>query len=316
MPNANIDLVTAHTEQPHITTQNVVDLIGGLSGVTDKVRRLKTPSTGLQLTYSGMTFTISAGSGIAGGYFFELGDNYSVTLDSGRNGYTRKDGIFIVIYEDPQTNIQSCDFVYVAGIEVSNGSNAASPNAPTGANISKTFIFAEITVKNNAVFSVVNSVIAYDDNAALSHQADGLQQSVNYLQSQINEMKQSFTDDLQSQINEMKQSFTDGCNAIATALINKGVTPTKGENTQNYTPNDFISAIDALLAKRKRTVSYKVSSNTVETSRDANYKYTKTTVTVIVGGTTKTFTGTGSVPLSGLGGGSGTNVTGSWTQNI
>lgn len=121
---------------------------------------------------------------------------------------------------------------------------------------------------------------------------------------------------LNDAISTLKESFTDGCNAIAEKLISKGVTPTKGENTENYTPNDFISAIDALLAKRKRTVSYKVSSNTVETSRDANYKYTKTTVTVIIGGTTKTFTGTGSVPLSGLGGGSGTNVTGSWTQNI
>ena len=229
MPNANIDLVTAHTGQPHITTQNVVDLIGGLSGITNKVRRLKTPQEGLILTHSGMTVTISAGAGIAGGYFFELGENYSVTLDPGRNGYTRKDRIFVVIYENPQTNIQSCDFVYVTGTEASNGSNAAEPSAPTGANISKTFVFADITIKDNAVLRITSSVFAHYDNEGISEKANGLQQSVNYLQSQIN---------------DMKQSFTDGCNTITDALGAYGITP---DSTHEFpSPQEISSAIGSV----------------------------------------------------------------------
>ena len=119
---------------------------------------------------------------------------------------------------------------------------------------------------------------------------------------------------LNDAISALKQSFMDGCNGIATALINKGVTPTKGENTENYTPQDFINAIDALLAKRKRAVTYSIAEQTTQTGSDANYNYFSTTATIKVGSTTKTFSGTGK-QIKGYSG-DGVIISGSWTQNV
>ena len=122
---------------------------------------------------------------------------------------------------------------------------------------------------------------------------------------------------VQDAYNDLKASFTAGCNAIETALINKGVTPTKAANTQNYTPTDFCNAVENI----KRKVHYKVTATSTATgsagaSGMQNYNWS---VTVKIGNTTKTFSGSGTT-LKGFIGSpelAMNSANGStWTQNV
>lgn len=87
-------------------------------------------------------------------------------------------------------------------------------------------------------------------------------------------------------INALKQSFTAGCNAIAQKLIAKGVTPTK--SGENYTPTDFINAIDTLIASQKRAVAYSISEQSTiistYTQDNRTYHVSRNVVSVNIGG--------------------------------
>jgi len=124
---------------------------------------------------------------------------------------------------------------------------------------------------------------------------------------------QTAYNDLDAKITQLKQDFMAGCNAIATSLTDKGFTPTK--SGENYTPDEFIEAIDRMLASRKRAVNYSITETRTETSRDNTYIYYSGTCTVKVGGTTKTFTGTSKALINSTGGGKIT-YNQSWTQNV
>lgn len=116
-------------------------------------------------------------------------------------------------------------------------------------------------------------------------------------------------------VHDLAAAFTDGCNGIATALTRKGVTPTKGENTVNYTPDDFIRAI----GKYKRKVHYKITiSRTANHNLASGFVLYDGTVTVVIGGVTKTFTFQ-DTHLAGLGIGIPKKSDFSdktWTQNV
>lgn len=107
-------------------------------------------------------------------------------------------------------------------------------------------------------------------------------------------------------VHDLAAAFTDGCNAIATKLISKGVAPTKGENTVNYTPQDFMNAIDRF----KRKVHYKVT-----VTRTGSYPSYSGTITVVIGSVTKTFNFADSGLIDGMP--KSNNFTPqTWTQNV
>jgi len=167
---ANMDLVTSHRGVAHITTQNVIDLIGGLSGDISGVKIFPD-------LYNGFTHEITTstrvqlqpGAGLAGGYFFILNSLYNWDLDPGAVGYSRNDVLFLVIYENFGSLVQSCDLVYAPGPPYPNGSQGGEVEEIGGSNILACFKLLRAVMTDGAIVSVTSLADEYLSNEKLNN---------------------------------------------------------------------------------------------------------------------------------------------------
>lgn len=163
--SANMDLVTSHRGVAHITTQNVIDLIAGLSGDISGVKIFPQLYDGLDNVIESTTrVKIKTGAGLAGGYFFILNEAFNWNLDPGSVGYSRIDVLYLVIYEDYGTTVQSSDLVYRVGTAYPNGQSGQVPSAPSGTNIIATFPFLRANMTDGAIVSVTSLAEYYNSN--------------------------------------------------------------------------------------------------------------------------------------------------------
>ena len=153
--SANIELVTAHKGSPHITVDQVRDLLAGVSGDISGVKVFSNLDNAMEITIlSATNIRIATGQALAGGFFFQLVDSYFWELDPGVVGYSRVDSLYLVIYEDSDTLVQTADFVYQAGELYPNGTTPIIPDAPTGTNIKESFEMVRATSSDGAVSAV------------------------------------------------------------------------------------------------------------------------------------------------------------------
>lgn len=165
---ANIDYVTSHQGQAHITTQNVIDLLAGFSGDVSGIKKFPQLYNGLSHEITdALTIQVKTGAALAGGSFFILEDAYDWLLDPGTVGYSRIDILYLVMYEDPDTAVQSCDFVYEVGNLYPNGTTGTAPSAPTGTNITATYPFLRMDMTDGSIVSVTDYSTPYLSNSSL-----------------------------------------------------------------------------------------------------------------------------------------------------
>lgn len=168
--SANIELVTSHQGSPHITTDQVRDLIAGLSGDIDGVKVFSNLDDALEYDFDdNMTIIVKEGQALAAGYHFQLLEPYYWVLDPGVVGYSRIDSLYLVIYEDPITIVQSADFVYQVGTLYQNGTAGTVPDPPTGTNIKETFEIYRVTTSDNAIVVVTPQYTYYRSNEDLEN---------------------------------------------------------------------------------------------------------------------------------------------------
>ena len=165
---ANIELVTSHQGAPHITTDQVIDLLAGFSGDISGINRFNLDNNLEPTVTSGLQITVDTGQGLAGGYFFQLLQAYVWELDALAVGYSRIDDLYIVIYEDQITTVQSCDFVYAQGTPFVTGQAGSPPPAPSGTNIKATFLFLRANVISGLIDSFTDYAKSYVSNASLA----------------------------------------------------------------------------------------------------------------------------------------------------
>lgn len=165
---ANIELVTSHQGAPHITTDQVIDLLAGFSGDISGINRFNLDNNLEPTVTSGLQITVDTGQGLAGGYFFQLLQAYVWELDPLAVGYSRIDDLYIVIYEDQITTVQSCDFVYAQGTPFVTGQAGSPPPAPSGTNIKATFLFLRANVISGLIDSFTDYAKSYVSNASLA----------------------------------------------------------------------------------------------------------------------------------------------------
>lgn len=165
---ANIELVTSHQGAPHITTDQVIDLLAGFSGDISGINRFNLDNNLEPTVTSGLQITVDTGQGLAGGYFFQLLQAYVWELDPLAVGYSRIDDLYIVIYEDQMTTVQSCDFVYAQGTPFVTGQAGSPPPAPSGSNIKATFLFLRANVISGLIDSFTDYAKSYVSNASLA----------------------------------------------------------------------------------------------------------------------------------------------------
>jgi hypothetical protein len=165
---ANIELVTSHQGAPHITTDQVIDLLAGFSGDISGINRFNLDNDLEPTVTSGLQITVDTGQGLAGGYFFQLLQAYVWELDPLAVGYSRIDDLYIVIYEDQMTTVQSCDFVYAQGTPFVTGQAGSPPPAPSGSNIKATFLFLRANVISGLIDSFTDYAKSYISNASLA----------------------------------------------------------------------------------------------------------------------------------------------------
>jgi hypothetical protein len=172
---ANIELVTAHKGSPHITTEQVVALIGGLSGDISGIKIFSQLDNGLvpEIT-SGTKVTVNTGQALAGGYFFQLLDAYEWELDPGAVGYSRIDDLYVVIYEDTITNVQTADFVYQVGTAFPTGNEGNPPDPPSAVNIKGAYLLIRALMVSGAVDSVEVKGSNYISNSSLQDSVDNV----------------------------------------------------------------------------------------------------------------------------------------------
>lgn len=184
---ANIELVTAHKGSPHITTEQVVDLIGGLSGDISGVKIFSQLDDGLvpEIT-SGTEVTVKTGQALAGGYFFQLLDAYEWQLDPGAVGYSRIDDLYIVIYEDTITNVQTADFVYQVGTAFPTGNEGSPPDPPSAVNIKGAFLLFRALMVSGAVDSIETKGSNYISNSSLKSSVDDVENRLDADENTIN----------------------------------------------------------------------------------------------------------------------------------
>lgn len=174
MPNANIDYVTSHQGTAHITTQNVIDLLAGIRGDISGVQRFPDLYNGLAHSITDVrAIQIKTGAALAGGSFFILEDAFDWLLDAGAVGYSRIDILYLVMYEDLDTQVQSCDFVYQKGTNYVNGGTGTEPSAPTGTNITATYPIMKVVITDSAIANVTDCVEDYLSNDDLVTQVAG-----------------------------------------------------------------------------------------------------------------------------------------------
>lgn len=225
---ANIDYVTSHQGQAHITTQNVIDLLAGLSGDVRGIKKFPQLYNGLSHEITdALTIQVKTGAALAGGSFFILEDAYDWLLDPGTVGYSRIDILFLVMYEDPDTSVQTCDFVYEIGNLYPNGTTGTAPDAPTGANITATYPFLRMDMTDGSIVSVTDYAQPYLSNSSLvetvNDLVEQLEQNVGGTVEQVN----TNTND----IAQMKVTFQDGVDAVYNAVVAEGVTPSASTPT-------------------------------------------------------------------------------------
>lgn len=172
---ANIELVTAHKGSPHITTEQVVALIGGLSGDISGIKIFSQLDNGLvpEIT-SGTKVTVNTGQALAGGYFFQLLDAYEWELDPGAVGYSRIDDLYVVIYEDTITNVQTADFAYQVGNAFPTGNEGSPPDPPSAVNIKGAYLLFRALMVSGAVDSVEVKGSNYISNSSLQDSVDNV----------------------------------------------------------------------------------------------------------------------------------------------
>lgn len=167
---ANIDLVTSHKGTPHITTQNAVDLIAGLSGHIDGIKYFVNLYDNFEMVIlNNLEISIKTGAALAGGLFWILEESYDWLLDDGVAGYSRVDMLFLVVRENSVNMTQTADFVYVAGDDYPNGSTERLPETPTAADIIYSFPFVRVNLSDGAIVDVINMGSPYISNATVSN---------------------------------------------------------------------------------------------------------------------------------------------------
>lgn len=212
MPNANIDYVTSHQGQAHITTQNVIDLLAGISGDITGIKKFPQLYNGLSHEITdALTIQVKTGAALAGGSFFILDSAFDWLLDAGAVGYSRIDVLYLVLYEDPETNVQSADFVYVPGDLYPNGTTGTVPSAPAGTDIAQTYPFLRMDMTDGSIVSVTDYGTPYLSNSDLSQTVsdlvDQLEESVGGTVTQVGTNKTNI-EALQNQTQTMSQQIT------------------------------------------------------------------------------------------------------------
>lgn len=211
--SANIDYVTSHQGQAHITTQNVIDLLAGFSGDVSGIKVFPQLYDHLETQIiDALTIRVKRGAALAGGSFFILDDPYDWALDAGVVGYSRIDILYVVLYKDPDTDIESCDFDYQAGDLYPNGTTGQVPAPPSGTNIVATYPLFRMNMSDGAIQNVISYAENYISNSSLS-----------------------------TEIAQMKVTFQDGVDTIYNAIVAKGVTPSSS------TPTDCATGINNMV---------------------------------------------------------------------
>lgn len=222
MPNANIDYVTSHQGQAHITTQNVIDLLGGISGDITGIKKFPLLYNGLaNEIVDSLTIQVKTGAALAGGSFFILEEAFDWLLDAGVVGYSRIDVLYLVMYENPDTNVQSCDFVYQVGELYPNGTTGTVPPAPTASNISATYPFLRMDMTDGSIVNVTEYAQAYLSNSDLvTTVADLVEELEDEVGGTVAQVATNKAD-----IAQMKVDFQAGVDTIYGAIVSEGVTP-------------------------------------------------------------------------------------------
>lgn len=166
--STNIELVTSHQGSPHITVDQVRDLLAGCAGDLSGIKVFSNLDNAMEVTILGATsIQIATGQALAGGFFFQLLDAYAWELDPGAVGYSRVDSLYLVIFEDSETLVQSADFVYQLGELYPNGSTPIIPGHPTGTNIKETFEFVRTMSSDGSIVSVESKFTNFIANSDL-----------------------------------------------------------------------------------------------------------------------------------------------------
>lgn len=172
--SANIELVTSHKGTPHITTDQVRDLLAGFSGDIDGIKVFSNLDDAFEYSVEdATTVRIKTGQALAAGYHFQLLDAYDWLLDPGVVGYSRYDSLYLVIYEDPITLVQTADFVYQVGELYQNGTTGTVPGPPTGTNIKEEFEFMRCNSSDGAIVVVEAKYTTYLSNESLENSVSG-----------------------------------------------------------------------------------------------------------------------------------------------
>lgn len=173
--SANIELVTSHQGSPHITVDQVRDLLAGCAGDISGIKVFSNLDNAMEMTILGATsIQIATGQALAGGFFFQLLDAYDWGLDPGAVGYSRVDSLYLVIYEDSDTLVQTADFVYQLGELYPNGTTPIIPDPPTGSNIKESFEFARAISSDGSIVTVETKHTNFVSNSTLSDDLGGV----------------------------------------------------------------------------------------------------------------------------------------------
>ena len=165
---ASVNLVTSHKGENHITVDNVRDLIAGISGEISGIKIFPQLDDGMAHTITDiLEITVKTGQALAGGYHFQLLDDYVWVMDALATGYSRIDLLYLVIYQDNVTLVQTAVFVYVPGTAYQNGTAGTEPSAPTGTNILETFKFMRVDLTDGAIVSLTDYSTPYLSNTAV-----------------------------------------------------------------------------------------------------------------------------------------------------
>ena len=171
---ASVNLGTSHKGVNHITVDNVRDLIAGLSGRIGGINVFSNLDDGLDVNITNLReITIKKGQGLAGGYHFQLTAPYVWELDDLAVGYSRIDMLYLVIYQDNQTLVQTADLVPVTGNPFPNGTSGDEPGPPTGTNILETFRYLRADLTDGAITSVFTYYSDYLSNYSLETEFTG-----------------------------------------------------------------------------------------------------------------------------------------------
>lgn len=172
--SANIELVTSHKGTPHITTDQARDLLAGFSGDIDGIKVFSNLDNAFEYTVlDATTINIKTGQALAAGFHFQLLDAYDWILDPGVVGYSRYDSLYLVIYEDPITFVQTADFVYQVGELYQNGTTGTVPDPPTGTNIKEAFEFLRVQSADGAIVVIDAKFSDYLSNKKLETSVSG-----------------------------------------------------------------------------------------------------------------------------------------------